>query len=103
MNQKNDFLDNFTVIMIEKAATHQAHFLIKAFIAYVYFIQGFYLNLGSTIVLLYPKFPSPDVLSHFSIAYLPFSFKYVTGTFHQIKLHWSKSLQALVMGVENFG
>ena len=64
---------------MENSQQHQAHFLVKAFIAYVYFVQGFYLNLGSTVVLLYPTFPPLHVLSHFSIAYLPFSFKYLTG------------------------
>jgi hypothetical protein len=57
------------------------HFLIKSFIAYLYFIQGFYLSLGGTIILLYPKYPEPSVLSHFSIAFLPFSFKYITGNY----------------------
>lgn len=52
---------------------------IKLFIGYIYFMQGVYLALVSTIVYVYPVFPSPDVLSNFSIAVLPFSFKYVTA------------------------
>ena len=57
----------------------KAHFLVKAFIAYIYFIQGFYLSLGGTVALLYPEYPSHTVLSHFSIVFLPFSFKYLTA------------------------
>ena len=55
------------------------HFFIKAFIAYIFFIQGFYHSLGSTVILLYTQYPSAEVLSHFSIALLPFSLKYITG------------------------
>ena len=57
----------------------KAHFLIKAFLAYVYFIQGFYIKLGSTVTLLYPTYPSLTVLSYFSMIYLPFSLKFLTA------------------------
>ena len=60
---------------------YQAHFLIKAFLAYVYFMQGFYVKLGGTITLLYPTYPSLTVLGYFSMIYLPFSLKFVFAPF----------------------
>jgi hypothetical protein len=42
-------------------------------------MQGVYLSLVSVVVYLFPVFPNPQVLSNFSIAALPFSFKYITG------------------------
>ena len=57
----------------------RASFWIKAFLSYVYFIQGYYVKLGGTITLLYPVYPSLIVLSYFSMMYLPFSFKFVTA------------------------
>ena len=58
---------------------HQPSLFVKAFIAYCYFTQGIYLALGGTITILYPIFPDLDVLSTFSLAMLPYSFKYITG------------------------
>ena len=80
--------------MLEEATKDkiQAPFFIKAFIAYLYFIQGFYMSIGGTIVLLYPTYPSHDVLSHFSLVFLPFSFKYITGNSIIMQLPLSKSL-----------
>jgi hypothetical protein len=76
---------------------------VKGFIAYIYFVQGVYLGLCSSSVYLFPVFPSPDVLSYFSLAVLPFSFKYVTGTPALIQPLSSKNSQGSVTGVENFG
>lgn len=44
-------------------------------------MQGIYLSLIGSIVYLYPVFPTPNVLSTFSIASLPFSFKFLTAPF----------------------
>ena len=65
--------------MEEERKNIKPHFLVKAFISYIYFIQGFYLSLGGTVVLLYSQYPSHDVLSHFSLVFMPFSFKYITA------------------------
>jgi hypothetical protein len=54
-------------------------FLIKGLVGFLYFTQGIYLSFISTIVYLYPIFPDAHVLSNFSIAALPFSFKYLTA------------------------
>lgn len=49
-------------------------------IGYLYFIQGVVLSLPATIILTYSKIPEYSVLSLFSAAWLPFSFKFVSGT-----------------------
>ena len=54
---------------------------LKAFVGYIYFMQGVYGSLLGVIVYLFPVFPKPDVLSSFSLAALPFSFKFLTGNF----------------------
>lgn len=76
---------------------------VKGFIAYIYFVQGVYLGLCSSTVYLFPVFPSPEVLSYFSLAVLPFSFKYVTGTRVVIQPPSSKNTPASATDVENFG
>jgi hypothetical protein len=58
----------------------KASLFVKAFIGYIYFIQGVYGSLLGVVVYLFPVFPKPDVLSSFSLAALPFSFKFLTGT-----------------------
>lgn len=52
---------------------------VKSFISYIYFLQGVYGSLLGVIVYLFPVFPKADVLSSFSLAVLPFSFKFLTG------------------------
>jgi uncharacterized membrane protein len=50
-------------------------------IGYLYFIQGIVLCLPATIILTYSTIPEYWVLSLFSAAWLPFSFKFLSGTF----------------------
>jgi hypothetical protein len=74
-------------------AVFKPSIFIKIFIGYVYFKQGIYLSLISVIVYLYPIFPDHEVLSTFSIAALPFSFKYITGRLRFMQLpSWRNSL-----------
>jgi len=51
----------------------------KALVAYLYFIQGVFLNLPGTTVLTYQKMPSYGILAYFSFAIMPFSFKFVSA------------------------
>jgi hypothetical protein len=51
----------------------------KALVSFLYFAQGIFLSFISTIVYLYPAFPDAHTLSDFSIAILPFSFKFATA------------------------
>lgn len=51
-------------------------------IGYLYFIQGIVLSLPAVIPLTYKELPGYNVLSLFSAAWLPFSFKFVSGTAH---------------------
>lgn len=51
----------------------------KALVGFLYFAQGIFLSFISTIVYLYPTFPDAHTLSDFSIAILPFSFKFATA------------------------
>jgi len=49
-------------------------------IGYLYLIQGIVLSLPAVLPLTYKELPGYSVLSLFSAAWLPFSFKFVSGT-----------------------
>lgn len=49
-------------------------------IAYQYFVIGVSVSLGGTMVLTYPRLPTYSVISMFTAAHLPFSFKFIIGT-----------------------
>ena len=66
-------------------------------------MQGVYLSLVSVVAYLFPVFPSPDVLSNFSIAVLPFSFKYVTGNPLATQPQSYKNSQSAPTAGESFG
>jgi hypothetical protein len=53
----------------------------KALVAYLYFIQGIFLNIPGTTVLTYSQMPSYGILGHFSLAIIPFSFKFISAPF----------------------
>jgi hypothetical protein len=61
------------------AAVFTPSLSVKALVGFLYFTQGIFLSFVSTIVYLYPQFPDAHTLSDFSIAILPFSFKFVTA------------------------
>ena len=71
---------------------------LKLICGYLYFIQGVVLALPATMPLIYDKLPPYSVLSLFSAAYLPFSFKFLEGITDPIKPHSSKSSPAFHMG-----
>ncbi len=48
-------------------------------IGYLYFVQGFLLSISATTPYIYPELPDYFTLSLFSLAALPFSFKFVTA------------------------
>ena len=52
----------------------------KIICSYLYFIQGVVLALPATMPLMYPELPPYWILSIFSAATLPFSFKFIEGT-----------------------
>ena len=51
----------------------------KILVIFLYFIQGIFLNVPSTIVLTYKQMPSYAILGYFSIAILPFSCKFISA------------------------
>lgn len=48
-------------------------------IGYLYFVQGVVLSLPAVLPLTYRELPGYTVLSLFSAAWLPFSFKFISG------------------------
>lgn len=48
-------------------------------IGYLYFIQGTIISVTINMPYIYPELPSYDIISLFSIALLPFSFKFITA------------------------
>ena len=53
----------------------------KLLVAFLYLIQGVYLNVPGTIVLTYKQVPSYSILAYFSMAILPFSLKFLSAPF----------------------
>lgn len=53
----------------------------KVLIGYLYFVQGLILALCGTIPYTYKHLPAYGIMSFFSAATLPFSFKFITGKF----------------------
>lgn len=51
----------------------------KFLVSYLYFVQGIFLNVPSTVTLTYSKIPPYDVLGYFSLALIPFSLKFLSG------------------------
>lgn len=51
----------------------------KVLVGFLYFLQGVYLVIPSTMTLTYKAMPSYSILSLFSMALLPFSFKFVAA------------------------
>jgi hypothetical protein len=60
---------------------YQPAFRQKFLISYLYLIQGIFLAIPSTIILTYAEIPSYGILAYFSASSLPFSFKFISGTF----------------------
>ena len=52
----------------------------KFLIGFLYFVQGIFLVIPSTITLTYKEIPPYGILAYFSAVYLPFSFKFLIGT-----------------------
>lgn len=50
---------------------------IRIMCSYLYFMQGVIISLPSTMTLMYDKVPTYSILSVFSAALLPFSFKFI--------------------------
>ena len=53
----------------------------KILIAFLYFVQGIYLNVPGTMTLTYKNMPSYEILGYFSIILIPFSMKFISGTY----------------------
>jgi hypothetical protein len=55
-------------------------------------VQGFFYGLYQSIPFSYQKIPNYRVLSMFSLSSIPFSVKFLIGTFQIIKRHLNKNL-----------
>ena len=75
----------------------------KIICGYLYFIQGVLLSLPSTMPLVYETLPGYSVLSLFSAAALPFSFKFLEGIVAWIQPPSSKNLPMSTMESEKLG
>ena len=51
----------------------------KFLVIYLYFVQGVFLNIPSTIVMTYKEIPNYSILGYFSIILLPFSCKFISA------------------------
>lgn len=69
----------------------------KIICSYLYFIQGVALALPATMPLMYPELPPYWILSIFSAATLPFSFKFIEGTSAKTQRPSLRSSPASVM------
>lgn len=48
---------------------------------YLYLIQGIVVSFGATMPYIYSELPNYEVVSIFTTIAIPFSFKFLTGTF----------------------
>ena len=75
----------------------------SVFIGYLYFVQGIVLSLPAVLPLTYKELPGYSVLSLFAAAWLPFSFKFISGMPENMQRHSLKLTLGCIMGAGRHG